>query len=225
MTLLCGFVALLARITAQTDLVVGVPVAGRAQLELSGLIGCFTNTLVVRVDASGDPSFSELLDRVRRVCLAGYTHQEFPFEHLVRELQPERKLGQHPLFQVLFNYLDFQAEPLSPPGMQVEELEIHSESALVDMGVDIRRAGTGLECSFSCNAELFEPSTVDGLAQEYLAALKTLVFKPDLPISAIPSWRRRPEPTGADSLVEELEQMTDEDAERLLEAELRSGLR
>jgi hypothetical protein len=225
MTLLCGFLALLARITGQTDLVVGVPIAGRRQLELSGLIGCFTNTLVLRIDASGDPSFRELLDRVRRVCLAGYTHQEFPFEQLVRELQPERKLGQHPLFQVLFNYLDFQAEPLSPPGIEVEELEMPSETALVDVSVDIRRAGAGLACSFSCNAELFEPSTVNRLAQEYLAALETLVFKPDLPISAIPAWRRGPEPTGADSLIDRLEQITDEEAERLLEAELRSGLR
>jgi len=225
MTLLCGFLALLARITGQTDLVVGVPVAGRTQPELSRLIGCFTNTLVLRIDASGDPVFHELLNRVRRVCLAGYSHQEFPFEHLVRELQPERKLGQHPLFQVLFNYLDFDLETLSPPGIEVEELEMPSETALVDIAVEIRRAGADLACSFSCNAELFEPSMVDRLAREYLTALETLVFHPNLPISAIPAWRREPEPTVADSLIGEVEQMTDEEAERLLEAELRSGLR
>jgi hypothetical protein len=224
MALLTGFLALLARITDQADLVVGVPIAGRTQLELSGLIGCFTNTLVLRVDASGDPTFRELLERVRRVCLAGYTHQELPFEYLVRELQPERRLGQHPLFHVLFNYLDFQSEPLNPPGIEVEELEMSAETALVDLGVDIRRAGAGLACSFNCNAELFEASTVDWMARQYLAAVETLVSQPDLRISgSTASWGRL-EPIPTNHLVQQLEQMTDEEAERLLAAELRGGL-
>jgi hypothetical protein len=224
MSLLTGFVALLATITGQTDVVVGIPVAGRTQLELTGLIGCLTNTLVLRIDASGDPTFRVLQDRVRRVCLAAYAHQELPFEHLVRELQPERKLGQHPLFQVLFNYLDFESDPPSPPGMEVEELEMAPKTALVDMGVDVRRAGGGLACSFNCNAELFEPSTVDRLVHQYLAALEILVSKPDLPISSLPAWWRGTAAIQAHSMIQELEQMTDEEAERLLEAELRSEL-
>jgi hypothetical protein len=224
MTLLTGFVAFLSRLTGKTDLVIGVPTAGRTRLELSGLIGCFTNTLVLRLDASGDPTFRALLDRVRRVCLDGYTHQELPFEYLVRELQPERRVGQHPLFQVLFNYLDFPVEPLNPPGIEVEELLLSSETALVNLGVEIRRAGQGLTCSFSCSAELFQLSTVDRMVDEYLAALGVMLSQPELRISTLPrSWSGASQlPTN--DLVRELEQMTDEDAERLLEAELRSGL-
>jgi non-ribosomal peptide synthetase component F len=225
MTLLTAFKALLARVTGQTDLVVGVPIAGRTRLELSGLIGCFTNTLVLRTDASGDPTFRELLGRVRHVALDGYAHQELPFERLVRELQPERKLGQHPLFQVLFNYLDFPAEPLDPAGIEIQELEVPSETALVDLGVDIRRAGRTLTCSVTCNAGLFEASTVARLAQEYLASLEAFALDPECRISALPDTWRKPDSVRTDRLVQELEQMTEEEAERLLAAELRSGTR
>ncbi len=186
MVLLTAFKALLARMTGQSDLVVGVPIAGRTRVELSGLIGCFTNTLVLRSDASGDPTFRELLGRVRNVALDGYAHQDLPFERLVRELHPERKLGQHPLFQVLFNYLDFPPERIAPPGMQIEDLDVASETALVDLGVEIRRAGRTLTCSITGNAALFEASTISRLAQAYRAALEALVADPESRISALP---------------------------------------
>jgi hypothetical protein len=221
MTLLTAFVALLARITGQTDLVVGVPIAGRTQVELSGLIGCCTNTLVLRTDASGNPTLRKLLERVRRVSLDGYAHQELPFEYLVRELQPERRPGQHPLFQVLFNYLDFPSERLSTPGVAVEDVEVPSETALVDLGVDIRRADRDLSCTFSCNAGLFEASTVNRLMQNYLATLESFASNPDRAISTLPDYR--PDSAETDRLVQELERMTDEEAERQLATELRSG--
>jgi len=223
MATLSVFKALLARVTGQSDLVVGVPIAGRTRLELSGSIGCFTNTLVFRTDASGDPTFRELLGRVRRVALDGYAHQELPFERLVRELQPERRLGRHPLFQVLFNYLDFPPESVDLPGIEVEELEVPSETALVDLGVDIRRTGRTLTCTFTGNAGLFEPSTVARLAQEYLASLETFAVDPERRISVLPDTWRGPESMQTDRLVQELERMTEEEAERLLAAELRSG--
>jgi non-ribosomal peptide synthetase component F len=213
----------MARVTGQTDLVAGIPIAGRTRMELSGLIGCLTNTLVLRTDASGDPTFRELLGRVRHVALDGYAHQELPFERLVRELQPERRLGRHPLFQVLFNYLDFPPEPLDPPGIQVEELEVPSETALVDLGVDVRRDGQTLTCSFTCNAGLFEASTVARLAEQYLASLETFAVDPECRISALPGTPPGPDSLRTNRLVEELEQMSDEEAERLLAAELRSG--
>jgi len=222
MTLLAAFKALLARVTGQADLVVGVPIAGRTRMELSGLVGCLTNTLVLRTDVSGDPTFRELLGRVRRVALDGYAHQELPFERLVRELHPERRLGRHPVFQVLFNYLDFPPEPLDPPGIRVEDLEVPSETALVDVGVDVRRAGQTLTCSFTCNAGLFDQSTVARLAEQYLASLETFAADPERRISTLPGSRPGQGSSHADRLLEELEQMTDEEAERLLAAELRS---
>jgi non-ribosomal peptide synthetase component F len=225
MTLLAAFKALLARVTGQTDLVVGVPIAGRTQLELSGSIGCFTNTLVLRTDASGDPTFRELLGRVRHVALDAYAHQELAFERLVRELQPERRLGQHPLFQVLFNFLDFPQEPMDLPGIEVEEVEVPTETALVDLVVEIKRTGRSLTCSFTCSAALFEASTVARLAQEYLKSLETFVLDPERRISVLPGTFGEPESMRTDRLVEELERMTEEEAERLLAAELRSGAR
>jgi hypothetical protein len=224
MTLLAAFKALLARVTGRTDLVVGVPVAGRTTLELSDLIGCFTNTLVLRTDGSGNPTFRELLHRVRHVALEGYAHQELPFERLVRELQPERRLGQHPLFQVLFNYLDFPAEPVNPPGIEVEELEIPSDAALVDLGVDIRRTAQSLTCTITGDAGMFEAPTIGRLAREYLASLESFANDPECRISALAATGPGVAPDQTDLLVRELEQMTDDEAERLLAAEVRSGI-
>ena len=120
MTLLAAFQTLLARYSGQEDIAVGLPIAGRQQAELEHLIGFFVNTLVLRTDLSGQPTFRELLARVRRVSLDAYEHQDLPFEKLVEELNPQRRLGRSPLFQVLFQLLDF---PESRPALQGLEVE------------------------------------------------------------------------------------------------------
>ena len=102
MTLLAAFKVLLYRYTEQHDVIVGSPIANRNRTETEELIGCFFNTLVLRTDLSGNPSFRGLLGRVREVCLAGYAHQDLPVEKLIEELQPERDLSRSSLFQVMF---------------------------------------------------------------------------------------------------------------------------
>ena len=102
MTLLAAFGALLSRYSGQSDLVIGTPIANRTRSELEGLIGFFVNTLALRLDLSGDPSFATLLERVRTVATEAYAHQDLPFEMLVARLAPERHLSQAPIFQVMF---------------------------------------------------------------------------------------------------------------------------
>src|SRR5262249_42833479 len=127
MTLLGAFKVLLNRYSGQTDILVGTPIAGRTQRELEGLIGRFVNTLVLRTDMGGRPSFGEVLERVRETALGAYENQDVPFEKLVEELQPERKLGVNPLFQVLFQY-----ENLVPDRLQWGE-ELTLEPHLVEV--------------------------------------------------------------------------------------------
>ena len=104
MTLLAAFKALISAQCGQGDIVVGTPVAGRNRPETEGLIGCFVNSLVLRTDLSGDPSFQELMGRVREVCLGAYANQDLPFEKLLEEIRPKRDLSRSPLYQVLFAY-------------------------------------------------------------------------------------------------------------------------
>ena len=113
MTLLAAFGALLSRYSGQSDLVIGTPIANRTRSELEGLIGFFVNTLALRLDLSGDPSFTTLLERVRVVATGAYAHQDLPFEMLVAKLAPERHLSHTPLFQVMFA-LEIFPKKLSP---------------------------------------------------------------------------------------------------------------
>ena len=116
MVLLAAFQVLLSRLAGQEDVVVGTPVAGRNRAEIEGLIGFFINTLVLRTDLSGNPSFRELLGRVREVTLQAYAHQDVPFESLVQHLEIPRDLSRTPLFQVFFNMLNLEPVPVELPG-------------------------------------------------------------------------------------------------------------
>ena len=122
MVLLAAFNVLLQRYTRQDDLVVGSPIANRTRRELEELIGFFVNSLVMRTDASGDPSFIELLTRVRRVALDAYAHQDLPFERLVEELDPQRDLSRNPLFQVMFAVQNApgKASPLAGSALTID---------------------------------------------------------------------------------------------------------
>jgi amino acid adenylation domain-containing protein len=196
MTVLAAFQVLLWDRTGRTDLPIGVVVAGRNRVEFETVVGCFTNTLVLRANLSADPSLRELLARAREVALEAFAHQDLPFEKLVEELRPERNAGHHPLFQVLLNYLDVPAAEAWVPGLRIEDFEVSLGTAFVDLALDVKRKGDGFTCYLTYNTDLFDRSTVEQLASDYLRLLETMAADPQLRLSAVPQVlrpRRQPQ--------------------------------
>ncbi|MEU8890790.1 amino acid adenylation domain-containing protein [Streptomyces sp. NPDC048442] len=185
MTLLAAFQVLLARYSGQNDVAVGTPVAGRTRPELDALVGSFINTLVIRTDLSGDPGFAELLGRVRRTAVDAYEHQDVPFERLVQELRPERGLDRNPLFQVLFAGLSGSAPGPRLPGVEAEQIDIDNGTAKVDLSMVVAERPTGTTCTVAFDRDLFDRSTVQRLAGQYLRLLESAADNPELPVSRL----------------------------------------
>jgi amino acid adenylation domain-containing protein len=190
MGLLAGFQALLSRYTSGStggeDLVVGSPIANRTQRELEGLIGFFTNTLALRLDPSGDPSFREIGRRVRAVALDAYAHQDLPFEKLVLELAPDRHLGRNPLFQVMLVLQRLPAPPVLP-GVAVELVDVDTGTAKFDLTLQLAEEGDGGASGgmeYAC--ALFDAATVDRLLVHLQTLLEGAVAAPESPLSELP---------------------------------------
>lgn len=225
MTLLAAFKALICRWTGQSDLVIGVPIAGRLRPEYETLVGCFTNTLVLRTNLGGDPTFRELIGRVRTVALGAYAHQEIPFELLVRELRPERTMGQHPLFQVLFNFLAFPRPVAEVPGLRIEEMELQPPVALVDLSLGVRGMDGEFSCQLSYNPQLFLEQAMSELLQRFHLLLEAVAERPDQRLSALALASDEPRLAAADRVIRTVEELTEEEAVQLLAAELRERSR
>ena len=186
MTLLAAFQLLLHRYTAQEEIVVGSPIAGRTRPELEDLIGFFVNSLVLRNDFSGNPSFKELLARVRQVCLDAYAHQDVPFEKLVETLRPERSLGQSPLFQIMFVLENTPKEALKFGDVAVTSLDLDTELAKYDLTVSMREETEGLRAVFNYSADLFDGATITRMLGHFQTLLQGIVENPDQRISDLP---------------------------------------
>ena len=133
MTLLTAFQVLLYRYTGQEDVCVGAPIANRNRAELEALIGVFINTIVVRTDLAGEPTFRELLHRVKEVTLEAYAHQDVPFEVVVEQLQIERDMSHNPLFQVMFILQNAPVHGTDLPGIRMESIDVHSGTSTFDI--------------------------------------------------------------------------------------------
>ncbi|MEM9217772.1 MAG: amino acid adenylation domain-containing protein, partial [Cyanobacteria bacterium P01_F01_bin.150] len=186
MLLLAGFKVLLCRYTGQEGIVVGSPIANRNRPEIEGLIGFFVNSLVMHTDLSGNPSFREVLRRVRQTALEAYDHQDVPFEKLVEELQPERSLSYHPLFQVMLSY---QQQKVMVPTFNLPNLEVSwypGDEAEVTTRFDIELQlwpdGDNLKGSCIYNRDLFEASTIERMLEHYETVLAAIATAPDTPI-------------------------------------------
>lgn len=184
MTLVGAFQALLHRWCGQDDILVGTATAGRTYPETEGLIGAFINTLVLRTDLSGDPSVAALLARVRAVALAAYAHQDLPFEKLVAELRPQRDLSRTPVFQVMC-ILQNTPLPALPAGQSIALLPLDRGAAQFDLTLIVTDSADGLEGAFEYNTDLFDPSTIERLADAYRLLLEDAVADPETRVSRL----------------------------------------
>ncbi len=185
MTVTAAFQALLSRWSGQEDIVVGTPVANRTQRETEGLIGFFLNTLVLRTDLSGNPTFAELLKRVREVALEAYTQQDLPFERLVEELQPERDLGSHPLFQVMIVLQKPATELPAFSDLTMSFVPGEIVTAKFDLTLFLNETSDGLEMLLEYSTDLFEPKTIRRMLQHYQKLLECVATYPERRISEL----------------------------------------
>jgi len=200
MTLLAAFQTLLYRYTQQEDIAVGSPIANRNRSEIEGLIGFFVNTLVLRTDLSCNPTFQELLDRVREVTLGAYAHQDLPFEKLVEELHPERSLSRHPLFQVVFGFENAPMEALELPRLTVSSLNIDFKTTRFDLEFHLWQAsegfrslwgerwehGEGIRGVVVYNTDLFDEGTITRMLGHFKRLLEGIVANPQARIANLP---------------------------------------
>ncbi|MEV6976426.1 amino acid adenylation domain-containing protein [Kitasatospora sp. NPDC093806] len=186
MTLLAGFEVLLSRWSGQGDFAIGTPVAGRGRPEVEPLIGFFVNTLVLRADLAGDPSFGEVLDRVRADALGAYEDQDVPFERIVDELAPERDLHRTPLFQAMFS-LDEEADdrPVRLAGLTGARYDLELDAVKFDLVLQAARRPEGVVAAFFHRADLWGPGTVRRWAGQYTRLLEQALAHPDTPLSAL----------------------------------------
>ncbi|MEW5930499.1 MAG: amino acid adenylation domain-containing protein, partial [Gemmatimonadota bacterium] len=185
MALLAAFTVLLSRWSGQEDVVVGSPVAGRTRSETERLVGFFANTLPLRTDLSGDPSFRELLGRVRETTLGAYAHQEVPFERMVETLRVERSLAHAPVFQVMFT---LQNTPgiVEVAGFRLEPEDAESGTAKFDLTFGLEEREGRLEGIVEYATALFDADTVARMVGWYRTLLEGIVADPPLPVSALP---------------------------------------
>ncbi|MDZ7319565.1 MAG: amino acid adenylation domain-containing protein, partial [candidate division KSB1 bacterium] len=187
MTLLAAFQTLLYRYTGLEDIAVGSPIANRNRPEIEDLIGFFVNTLVLRTNLAGDPTFRELLQRVKEVTLGAYSNQDIPFERLVELVQPERDMSHSPLFQVMFI---LQNNPMNGgvelPDVSLSTLDINAGTSTFDLTLMVTEQMAGASVSLEYNTDLFDQATMLRLLRHYRELLEGIVANPEERISRLP---------------------------------------
>ena len=185
MVMLAAFKTLLAAYSRQSDIAVGVPIAGRGSTATQDLIGTFVNTLVHRNDLSNDPSFRELITRVRTTALDAFAHQDAPFEVLVRELQLTRDTSRSPLFQVLFNVANTRAEAAPLGDLVATYVPLQRVAAQFDLTLNVGLNEMQSDVTLTFNTSLFARPTAERLLSQFITLLEQAAESPDLPLSAL----------------------------------------
>ncbi|MFP2902408.1 amino acid adenylation domain-containing protein, partial [Corallococcus sp. 4LFB] len=186
MVLLAAFQVLLSRYSAQDDISVGSPIAGRTQAETEGLIGFFVNTLVLRAQLNPRATFRELLAQVRGTTFAAYEHQHLPFEKLVEAVQPTRDLSRSPLFQAMFVLQNTPTEALRLPGLSFQALPLEAHFAKFDLSLALQEVQTGLVGSLEYATDLFDAATIQRMAGHFGVLLEAIARKPGTRLSDLP---------------------------------------
>ncbi len=191
MTLLAAFGVLLSRYSGQSDLVIGTPIANRTRSELEGLIGFFVNTLALRLDLSGDPSFTKLLERVRTVATEAYAHQDMPFEVLVSKIAPARHLSHTPLFQVMFAMENMAEETLpSTSNAAMSDIVEARGAAKFDLTLAIAEFNDGITVTFEYATDLFDSATIRRMLGHFVVLLEGVIASPEQRLSELPLLSR-----------------------------------
>lgn len=186
MTMLAAFQVLLMRYSRQQDVAVGALVANRRRPEWKASIGPYMNSLVLRTDLSGNPTFTELLGRVREVCLEAFEHRDMPFEKLVDELQPERDLSRTPLFQARFVLRDAPLPSLELPALKLTPLEVREGVTLFDLTLYVTLSPEGMHVQIEYNTALFDEATIERMLGHLQALLEGIGVDPNQQLSALP---------------------------------------
>lgn len=182
MALLAIFKVLLHRFSGLSDIVVGSPIANRSRVETEGLIGLFANTLVLRTDFSGEPTFLEILSRIKTTTIEAYAHQDLPFERLVEELSPDRNLSHNPLFQIMFGLQNTERDI---PNENVES-DFCAGTSKFDLTLNVIETNQGVTCVFEFSTAIFRPETIDSLAVAFGVLMRSATAAPDRRISELP---------------------------------------
>ena len=185
MTMLAGFQILILHYTQQPDIVLGTDLANRTSMQTEALIGFFVNLLALRTDLSGDPTFTELLDRVRDVALAAYAHQDLPFDKLVEQLQPERSLSHNPLVQVLFVQQNTPRSASPMPGIEISQFRLGDLPSKFDMAVFMAESEQGTAGTWLYNPDLFDATTVARMAALFQVVLEKATADPTVRLSEL----------------------------------------
>jgi amino acid adenylation domain-containing protein len=184
MTVQAALAALLNHLGAGDDIPLGTPVAGRTDDALDGLVGFFVNTLVLRTDVTGNPTFRQLVERVRRTDLDAFAHQDLPFERLVEAVNPARSPARHPLFQVMLAYQQAPRGPVPFGAASLREEHVDFYAARMDLSFHLFERSSGLHGWLVYSKDLFDQSTVDDLVRRFVRLVESLVATPDRPLSA-----------------------------------------
>ncbi|MCY1078719.1 non-ribosomal peptide synthetase [Archangium lansingense] len=186
MALLATYQLLLSRYSGQEDITVGSPIAGRRVAELEGLIGFFVNTLALRTRMEGNPSFRQVLSRVKETTLGAFAHQDVPFEKLVEELTPTRTLGRSPLFQVLFALQNVPQLELQLPGFSLRPLSLDNATARFELELNLTETTDGFSGELVYNRDLFSAAFAKSFSSHFAILLEGLVSQPELPFHHLP---------------------------------------